>query len=107
MYVQPFPGSLYHNGKPMHQSPADECPTSSMPQTDDEEGDHKVYDNPYFRYPVSTQGYIDVIPDKSAQSYMPSTPEFLYVDRSVRSIEIDREPYVEHERRTECHIGIT
>src|SRR5271157_906159 len=91
----------------MHTPPEHEGPTRSVPETDNEESDHQVEQDVPLRNPVSAEGNVDVVSHKPAQGNMPASPELLDIQRSVRGVEIDGQLYVEHQRRTQGHIGIT
>ena len=89
------------------QSPQNEIPACTVPQSRKEPHDEQVYDHSGFSLAVTSQRNIYVFSEPYAEGYMPTSPEVGHTVGNVGIVEILAEGETKHFSQTYCHIGIT
>ena len=99
---------LCHQKHEIGQSPQDEGPIRSVPDSRQEPYHEEVEDMPCLRlHSVSAQRNIDIIPEPAGQRDVPASPEFRNGTGNVRIIEVFVEVESEHFSQSDGHIRIS
>ena len=88
----------------MPQTPHDERERSSVPKSRAGEDDDEVYVCSHLAAAVSSERYVEVIPEPRRERDMPSSPEFLNGAGDVGVVEVFEEVKAEHMSHTYRHI---
>ena len=99
---------LRHQKDEVRQTPQDERPIRSVPDSRQEPYHEEIEDMPCFRFhPVSAQRNVDIIPEPAGQGDMPTPPELRNGTGNIRIVEVFIEVKPEHLSQTDGHIRIS
>src|SRR6187402_3060376 len=90
----------------VQQAPDDEGPCRAVPKATQEHGEDQVQVAAQASVAVSAQRYIEVVPKKTRQRHVPTTPEVADVARLVGRIEVQRQLNAEHARQADRHVRV-
>ena len=77
-----------------------------MPESSEQKGQEKVQASPHAPLLIPPERDIDIIPQKSRERDMPTSPEILDALGFIRREEIDRQVNVKTQGSSDCHINI-
>ena len=90
----------------MEEAPQDEGPVGAVPQSADQEHDHRVDVGEQLAFAGAAQGDVDVLGEKFGEGHVPSLPEISDRDRLVGRVKIHRQIDAEHGRYADGHIAV-
>ncbi len=91
----------------MEQTPGYEGVSSTMPETAKQEDQEQIEIGSGRPFPVTTQWYIQIIPEPVRQCHMPPAPELRDTPGPVGLIKVLWKGEPHHFAQPDCHIGIT
>ena len=86
------------NPRSVHRAPDYEIQSAAVPEPGDDERGEQVEDRPRQAAAASSEREVDVAHDEVAERHVPSFPEILHADCSVRHVEVLGELESEDER---------
>ena len=99
-------GVLHVDKQEEVQSPENEVPACSVPESGKTPDNQKVDGTSAGTFPVSAEWNIDIITEESSEGNMPSVPEFFNGTGDVRVIKVFIVVKTNHKSHTDCHVGI-